>query len=278
MEKKFIESKGIQLAYVEQNPLARNSIIFIHGNSGSSRLWEKQFNDELFSGYHLIAFDLPAHGQSSSSYNPENDYSVVGLANIISSAVINLVLMGPYIIVGFSLGTNVVVEMLAFSLTPQGIILVGADLIGGKYTIQDAINPGADVSVLFVDDAPIENVTKYIALASSSKSESDIQMITSDYYLVKTPFRSTLLKTVLSGVFSDEISLLKNSNILTLFVYGANENLLNSDYLKGADLPVWKDTIYKIPGAGHFLNIDQPEKLDYLISQYTQEIFKENHP
>ena len=273
----FVESMGFQIAYQVKNHDLKNTIFFIHGNSGSSRLWEKQFNDELFSDYRLIAFDLPAHGQSSSSKDPDNDYSVIGLAKIIANAVLLLDPENSFILAGFSLGTNIVVETLAFSLMPRGIILIGADLIGGKYTLQDATIPDADASLLFMDSAPNELITKYTELAVLSKNEADTNLLISDYNRVKSPFRSALLKTAMSGVFSDEISLLNKSKISTLFVYGADEKFLNADYLKGADLPMWRNTIFKIPNSGHFVNIDQPQALNHLLFQYSDQIFTEDY-
>jgi pimeloyl-ACP methyl ester carboxylesterase len=277
MKMEFVESMGFQIAYQVKNPDLKNTIFFIHGNSGSSRLWEQHFNDALFSAYRLIAFDLPAHGQSSASKDPDNDYSVIGLAKIMANAVLLLAPENSFILVGFSLGTNIVVETLAFSLKPRGMILIGADLIGGKYTLQDATMPGTDLSMLFMDSAPEELVTKYIELAILSKNEVDTNLLISDYNRVQSPFRSTLLKTAMSGVFSDEISLLNKSKISTLFVYGADEKLLNPDYLKGADLPIWRNTIFKIPSSGHFVNIDQPQTLNDLLFQYSDQIFTEDY-
>jgi pimeloyl-ACP methyl ester carboxylesterase len=61
MQMEFVESMGFQIAYQVKNPDLKNTIFFVHGNSGSTRFWEKQFNNALFSAYRLIAFDLPAH-------------------------------------------------------------------------------------------------------------------------------------------------------------------------------------------------------------------------
>ncbi len=74
MEHQFLQINNIRLAYVEQNLTATKTIIFVHGNSLSSKMWQKQFNSELLKEYRLIAFDLPAHGKSSAPLNPEKDY------------------------------------------------------------------------------------------------------------------------------------------------------------------------------------------------------------
>ncbi len=82
MLKHQLTIKGIRIACIEQNPDCKNTIFFIHGNSLSSASWMKQFNNEILSKYRLIAFDLPAHGDSAASPEPDNHYTFSGMASI----------------------------------------------------------------------------------------------------------------------------------------------------------------------------------------------------
>ena len=82
MLKHQLAVKGIRISYIEQNPDCKNIIFFIHGNSISSTTWMKQLSSELLSKYRLIAIDLPAHGDSEASPEPDNDYTFSGLASI----------------------------------------------------------------------------------------------------------------------------------------------------------------------------------------------------
>ena len=99
MLKHQLTVKGIRIAYLEQNPDCKNTIFFIHGNSVSSASWMKQLNSELLSKYRLIAFDLPAHGDSAASPEPDNDYTFAGLASI-ATLLVEQLETGPYIICG----------------------------------------------------------------------------------------------------------------------------------------------------------------------------------
>lgn len=53
-------------------------IVLIHGNSASSRVWQKQLEGPLGAKYRLIAIDLPGHGDSAPAPHPEKDYSAPG--------------------------------------------------------------------------------------------------------------------------------------------------------------------------------------------------------
>ena len=46
-------------------------IVLIHGNSASSRVWQKQLEGPLGRKYRLIAIDLPGHGDSAPAPHPE---------------------------------------------------------------------------------------------------------------------------------------------------------------------------------------------------------------
>ena len=60
-------------------------ILLIHGNSSSSRIWQKQLQGPLGAKYRIIAIDLPGHGASSPPPNPAGDYSGRGYAAAIAA-------------------------------------------------------------------------------------------------------------------------------------------------------------------------------------------------
>ena len=90
MNKKYTTAKGIRIAYLEKNPEAKNTIFFIHGNSLSANSWTKQFQSELLTSYRLVAFDLPAHGDSDASPDPDMDYTFAGLASILTDRITHI--------------------------------------------------------------------------------------------------------------------------------------------------------------------------------------------
>jgi pimeloyl-ACP methyl ester carboxylesterase len=86
MTLKFITIDNFQIAYLEVNPEAQNTIFFIHGNSGSSRTWLKQMSDPLLNDFRMVAFDLPADGNSLASIDPDNAYSLSAMGLIADAA------------------------------------------------------------------------------------------------------------------------------------------------------------------------------------------------
>ena len=79
----------LQIAYDITNPARENTIFFIHGNLSSSATWRKQVSSPLLANYRLVTIDLPNHG-CSSALDANGDFSLSGLAKIISAAVSQL--------------------------------------------------------------------------------------------------------------------------------------------------------------------------------------------
>jgi pimeloyl-ACP methyl ester carboxylesterase len=270
MEQRFITVNSIKLAYLEQNTSSDKTIFFIHGNSVSSRSWKYQFNSPLLGDYRLIAIDLPAHGNSDSSNDPETDYTLPGLGFIMANAIKSLVQDKPYILVGLSLGTNILAESLAFDLHPAGIVLISACIIGNNYSIEGLAKSNTNVHVVFTERSPEDEVSTYASQAMQSTDKNDISEFIADYYIVKPQLRHFLTASIYNQKYSNEIALLQKVNLPLLFIFGRDEQIVNPDYLDSVSqyVQVWNDTIYKIPAASHLVHSDQPEEVNKLIAEY----------
>lgn len=109
-----------QIAY-SVNGCGKTSLIFIHGWSLDSRLWQNQtlyFSEE----YQVITIDLAGHGNSS--YNRE-DYTMVSFANDIR-AVIEKEGINSAILIGHSMGGGVIAEAAKLMLN-KVVGIIGVD-------------------------------------------------------------------------------------------------------------------------------------------------------
>lgn len=267
----FIDISGIRLAYIEKNRAAVNIIFFIHGNSGSSLTWLKQFNNPVFDNYHLIAFDLPGCGKSLIADPLTWDYSPINTGKIIAEAIQQLAINKPYGLVGFSYGTNVIGEMLSHDLTPDAISLAAPCITGAGYPLTNIFMPGD--SIFFHDELKEVMVKEFFLGVLASPTEEDIHQLTVDFFQAKPPFRSALIQSVLEGKMSDEMFALKKHTFPVQIIFGQQDSLLQIDYLDTADLNSWRDTIAKLPEAGHYLPVDHPATYNGLLAAYIDERF-----
>jgi len=271
MHPQFITVEGIRLAYLEKNPAGEKTIFFIHGNSSSFNIWRAQFASELLSCYRLVAFDLPAHGGSASSH----DYSLPGLGRVMAMAVSQLAGGQEYIISGVSLGVNIVAEMLGQPVKPKGIVAFSSCAIGGAYTMEVVFRPGVDMRVSVEDDVSKEELQQYWTEAKLCLHDEDnekYQVFEKDYFTIKDNFRSKMFASIMAGHIGDEIALFRQSGVPMLVLFGEEETVCNIDYLDEAGLELWQNKVFKIPGAGHFVNMDLPESTNELMAAFAKDV------
>ena len=56
-------------------------------------------------------------------------------------------------------------------------------------------------------------------------------------------------------------------------VNNREEKIVNTNYLDGAPINLWNNTIYKLSGASHLVNIDAPAAFNDLTAKFAQEVF-----
>jgi pimeloyl-ACP methyl ester carboxylesterase len=277
MQNKSIYIEGFRLSYLEKKVDSKKIIFFIHGNSGSSNMWKKQFDSVLFKNYNLIAIDLPGHGNSFSSDNPLDDYSPIGTANILSEAIKNIAGNNPYLLVGFSYGSNLCVEILQSDLHPNGIILVGCTVMGENYGIEKIFTQLSTPSILFYNETDEKIIGSYFQEYIPLGNEEDIKNSIDNYLRVTPEFKPALFKTAAEGKVSDEIKKLQTLNLPACVIFGEKDKLVNIDYLDKLPFPLWRNKIFKLQNAGHWVNIDQPDMFNQIVSEYINEMFIAGH-
>lgn len=95
------------LFYRELGNLNGSLLVFLHGGGVSEWMWEKQV--QYFNNYHCIIPDLPEHGKSIHSSNFTIKDSAIQLNKLIEQKANGK----EIIVVGFSLGAQITIQMLA---------------------------------------------------------------------------------------------------------------------------------------------------------------------
>ena len=275
METSSLQINDLQIACYITNPAKEKTIFFIHGNSSSSATWRKQVSSLLLADYRLIAIDLPNHGESS-ALAADGDFSLPGLAKIMSAAVSQLSDGKAYIICSISLGTNIVAEITVGETEPAGYFLAGPCMVGDGFGMDKMMLPDIDPSAIFTDNASENDVIKYATATSLSTDITDLNYFLKDYHTVQGSFRSSLYATIAAGNYNDQIKLIQLRNCPVCIVFGKDEKLVNVDYLNDAPINLWNKTIYRIPGASHLVNIDAPDAFNKILAAFAKDRFTTN--
>mgnify|MGYP001545762455 CR=1 FL=1 len=247
---------------------AATAILFIHGSSLSSRIWDAQFTDPQLSRlYRLIAIDLPGHGQSSWAADAALQYSFQGLAHVIKG-VIDLLELKKYLLAGLSIGTNVAGEITAPLPGCKGFFLTGPSPAAPHIDLDKIVLPFEYGAVLATPDPADAALENYIRGLVFSRNAALLAELKNGYRHTDPAFRANLGNILASRAWSDEIAQLNKHGLPVALVYGREEQIVNTAYLRHEIPHPWKDEIILVDDAGHLANADQPAVFNRLLLDF----------
>ncbi|MEJ8844622.1 alpha/beta hydrolase [Lacibacter sp. H375] len=272
MLKKTLTINGTKLCYLEKNESKSSVLFFIHGNSSSSYIWDKQLQSPLFNNHHMIAIDLPGHGDS----DVYADYNPIDLAKILAKAIGELTATKPYILIGFSYGANLIAEVLTYRLQPVGMVFSGACIVGGNF---DPLKILLDIpaNIYLQEQVSSETARLFFDKHLATSEQIDKEQYLTDFFRTQTGVRQSIIESAVNGNYTDEFLSLASQKTQLLFLFGTKDKLVDINYLDNAALPFWRKTVVKIEGAGHFIQTDMPESFNQILSEYASEQFKATH-
>ncbi|KAF2674062.1 alpha/beta-hydrolase [Microthyrium microscopicum] len=101
------------------------ALLMIHGNSFNKRIFHHILTSPLSKSHRLLAFDLPGHGASTNAPDAERSYSMPGYADA-AIEILTKLEIGPVIVLGWSLGGHIAIEMIPKYSPLLGIMIVGS--------------------------------------------------------------------------------------------------------------------------------------------------------
>ncbi len=252
--------------------VAAPAIFFFHGNSSSHASWLSVLESEALKPYCCVAFDLPAHGGSDAAAAATDDYSLPGMAALLAKAVARLAAGQPFILVGSSLGANILAEMLLF-VHPVGIGLIGPSIVGGVFTPDKALKPDPRVALCFGDAISEAELEDLMDVGAASKDRRVRGQMRGDIRAVKDGFRSRFAAGVAAGKYNDEVALIRDAEVPVALVFGEDDLASNTDYLDTAGFELLGDKMILLPGAGHFAQIDDPGGVTAVVAALAEAVF-----
>jgi len=256
---------------VTENGKGAQTIIFIHGNSMSSKIWEKQLSSDALAGYRLLALDLPGHGDSSHSTDPDNNYNVLFYAEIIAAFITETTAQNV-ILVGHSLGGNVAIETLTLIKDYKGCIQIASSIINNAAQLSETFLPNPALPCFFTADYIEDDVQKFADAVKGINNPPLPDFVTEDYRKTDKNCRSYLAKSVGENKLSDELGILQKATAPILLAIGAEDQLVSKDYLKNLSLNKWGNQVFEIAGAGHCAQYENADDFNAILRSFCQSV------
>ena len=254
MKKSMVDIRDGRIAYQESEGEGQ-VVLLIHGNSLSAKSFSKQIESPLGKKFHIIAVDLPGHGDSLPVIDPRNNYSVPGYAEIILALITHLNLSN-LVLVGHSLGGHIALETIEMSPEIKGIVIFGTPPLGIPPAITEAfldfldfhspsliVKEGREIPQFFMDD--IDNTDPNA--------------------------RKFLTRNTAKNKFKDERDIVSNLKIPLAIIHGAHDKLINLEYIKKLNIPsLWKNEVQIIKDAGHSPQWETPDEFNSILEEFVK--------
>jgi len=251
------------------------TVVFIHGNSAGKEVFHHQFPALLRAGYSVLAIDLPGHGGSSDSKTPERDYNFPAFALLVKRLLTALKIETP-LLVGWSLGGHVVIEMAGRGFECAGAMIFGTPPVGPGL--------GEDFATAFLPSEAMAVTLK------ENPSPKDLQTYIAGLYgsLTPTPEAFVRLAERMDGAVRSQMgahwaagdegchqkTVVAGTDCPFCVVHGEDDVFVSGDYLKSLFWRhLWRDEIIVMPDVGHAPFLEAPDTFNTLLLDFCKDCF-----
>ena len=265
-----VKMNKFDIAYWERpsKGMAKDTILFVHGNSASKSAFAKLFEaPELFE-YRLLAFDLIGCGESPNANDPQKEYTIPELANLVI-AFAKAMQLGKYVLMGWSLGGHIAIEMLNHGANPKAIILTGTPPCGPAIEeIATTFLPVPGAEVTSAETPTPDLLEAYIKTLYSPSSAPDI--LAKAVYRADGRLRSNLFAHFLTAQdMKPQRQTVAETQIPIALIQGELEPFFDPklvDKLEFGNL--WRGQTQWISGAGHAPFLDKPSEYAKIVAEF----------
>lgn len=242
-------------------------VVLIHGNSSCRGVFRNQIHSPLFAPYRLICFDLPGHGKSDDATNKTWTYSRPGLADACVELLDRLHVKSP-VLVGWSLGGHVAIEVLSRSSTISGLFIIGAPPVGSEISEGFRGKPlGGLARQGALTDAQISQFVRGVFGSTAEPFMEDALR------RVDKEFRPSLFAGADRGDGCNEREVVSSTKVPTAVVNGADDAIINLEYIDRVRYAnLWKKQCFRIASAAHAPFLQAPDAFNALLRQFLVEL------
>jgi pimeloyl-ACP methyl ester carboxylesterase len=227
------------------------AMVLLHGNSFSGGIFTNLAADPALDGIMLIVPDLPGHGASENAPNPSQTYNYTGFGDCIEQVVAALKVQS-YMILGWSLGGQIAIEMLDHAPGLMGVATCASavvqrgplGMINGFHFTRDLFLAGKTAF------KPAE-ARRFAEICTGSSDASGV-ILRAD-----TSMRPALSRACLFGKGRDQRAIIAGTSTPVYLMLGENDPFIRADHfakIKGTSLFGGKPQV--LTNCGHAPFID----------------------
>lgn len=273
------ETSTGKVAYWDSRPRAHPSepaLVFIHGHFTNKRFFASQYSSQALNEYRIICIDFPGYGESEAPNDPEKVYSWPGYAESVGE-VVRLLDLQNIIVVGWSLGGHVGLELTSRLPQMKGLLITGTPPIevsaGGFGKGFKVVDPR--ILECFGKGNLSSEEIELLARENGYDGSADTQFIRDAILQTDEGAKVLYPRSILNGVGQNEVEIVRNWPRPIAVIAGADEVLVNNEYIIN-EVPfanLWSGKVHLIEQAGHFVHREQPEAFNEIVLKFARDVF-----
>lgn len=250
----------MSLYYQESGNKKAPLMVFLHGGGVSSWMWNKQIN--YFSHYHCLAIDLPEQGRSKDN-NMEN-FTIRKSAERIIELIETLAYAKQVIVIGFSLGAQVTVQMLSMKPNLITYAIINSALVRPSPFIKKMIAPSIKLTF------PLIKNKKFSKIQAKTLYLQDEYFET--YYKESSSMKSDTLVRILEENMSFQIPEgFHKAECNVLVTVGEREKAIMKKSARDIVSNNSNCVGIIIPNVGHGISLANPDYFNAMIENWIQD-------
>lgn len=232
-------------------------MVFLHGGGVSSWMWDKQI--EYFQRYHCVAIDLPEQGRSKQSEPFSIKYSAEKVMEMIES----LANGKQVIIIGFSLGAQVTVQMLSINPNLIDNAIINSALVRPNSFLRKSISPSIKLTYPLIQNKTF------------SKLQAQTLYIDEDYFEIYYQESSQMKRETLIRILEENMSFsiphgFRKAKGNILVTVGDKEKAI----MKKSAQEIVENNVNCIgaiiPDVGHGISLQNPDYFNQMIEHWLE--------
>ncbi|PKL80831.1 MAG: hypothetical protein CVV25_02635 [Ignavibacteriae bacterium HGW-Ignavibacteriae-4] len=240
----------------------KSTLVFVHGNSSSSNVFNPIFESELFDE-NLISFDFFGHGKSP-WLSIEHKYSIESYRKQLLEITSNV--MNDVYIIAHSLGGHIAIEVATSIENLKGLLVFGTPPIRKPINFNEAFNPVEILNMMYTDKVDDENLEILFQKFTRNKSYNEI--LKKDFRNTDPRIRLNLAAELQNpDTLLDEVNIFKNLNCKKLIINGENDPAINKEYIRLIQKECNFDFL-EVKDSGHYISVEKRFEFNRLVKEF----------
>jgi len=247
-------------------------VLFVHGNSACKEMFDRQEVAPFAEGRRLIAVDLPGHGQSDNAIDPVATYAVDGFADAVL-AVLKTLDIKRAVLVGWSLGGHIVLQMAAEWPGVCGVAIVGTPPLGADPDdFAAAFLPSEHMELTFKPEFSTSEAEAYAQEAVGVGLALKPWMVDAAKR-ADGRFRSQMLAAAMAGRGHDQKEVAATLAVPLAVMHGSEDPFISLAYLKKLSYRnLWRGKVQEFDGTGHAPFWEEDALFNALLAEFLKDV------